>query len=129
MSKKLISANIEKDVFIKESDKNGIHVRLTKLSVNPKDPLNINRAEQVKCFSVQTFEKLEAMRYAKSPVIWYVAGGFKEMKVVHDGRLEDVPEDKSQTLEEVEAAKREKRRLDRIKNLAVAREKKAANNA
>lgn len=125
----LMKANQDESVTIKAIDRNAIHVRLTKLSMNPKDPLVIGRVEQIKCFPIATFEKLEAMRYAKSPLIWYAAGGFREMKIVHDGRLEDVPVAKAQTLDEVEAAKREKRKLDRIKNLAGARAKKAANNA
>jgi hypothetical protein len=129
MSKEMMKANMDESVMIKAIDRNAIHVRLTKLSVNPKDPLNIGRAEHVKCFSIATFEKLEAMRYAKSPLVWYTVGGYREMKIVHDGRLEDVPKEKAQTLAEVDEAKREKRKVDRIKNLAAARAAKAANNA
>lgn len=129
MSKELISANIEKDVLIKESDKNCIHVRLEKITITPGREKYPSTSTQIKCFTIATFEKLEAMRYAKSPTIWYRNGGFDSIKIVHDGRLEDVPVQKAQTLEEVEAAKREKRKLDMIKNLADARAKKAANNA
>ncbi len=132
MQQKLLKANQDESVFIKESDRFGIHVRLTRLSVNPKDPLNINRVEQIKCFPVATFEKLEAMRYQKNPLVWYVAGGFKELKIVHDGRLELKPEIEAPTEGDVLARKQKEadaRKQKRLQNLAAARAVKAANNA
>jgi hypothetical protein len=125
----MMQANQDENVTIKVIDRNCIHVRLEKITVTPGKEKYPSTSTQIKCFPIATFEKLEAMRYAKSPTVWYRNGGFDSIKIVHDGRLEDVPAQKAQTLEEVEAAKREKRKLDRIKNLADARAKKAANNA
>jgi len=129
MQQKLFKANQDESVFIKESDRLGIHVRLEKITVTPGREKYPSTTTQIKCFPIATFEKLEAMRYAKSPLVWYVSGGWDEMKIVHDGRLEDVPEVKAQTKDEADDAKREKRKQDRIKNLAAARAAKAANNA
>jgi hypothetical protein len=129
---KKIPANIEAGVLIKEIDKYAIHVRLTKLTMNPKDPLNIGRSDLIRCFPIATFEKMEAMRYQKSPLVWYVAGGFKEAKIVHDGRLEEKPEVVKPTESELEAKKvkdAELRKQKRLQNLAAARATKAANNA
>jgi hypothetical protein len=125
----MIKANMDESVMIKEINRNAIHVRLTKISVRPGREKYPSTAETIKCYPIATFEKLEALRYAKSPMVWYTTGGFDEMKIVHDGRLENMPEVIAQTNDEKLAQQRERRKQDRMKNLALARAKKAANNA
>jgi hypothetical protein len=125
----MIKANLDETVMIKEVDVTAIHVRLSKITVTPGKEKYPSTSQTIKCFPIATFEKMEAMRYAKSPLIWYRAGGFDEMKIVHDGRLEEQPEKVVLTEEEKiakKAADAERRKIQRIANLAAARAAKSA---
>lgn len=97
---KLIPANLETSVLIKESDQYCYHVRLTRIAINPDDPSHPSVSKDIKCFTKETFEKMEALRNAKSPIIWYRAGGYDECKVVHDPNLLPPPEVKELSEEE-----------------------------
>jgi hypothetical protein len=126
----MIKANLDETVMIKEIDVNCIHVRLSRITVTPGRERYPSTSTQIKCFTVKTFEAMEAMRYAKSPTIWYRAGGFDEATVVHDGRLEPKPEVVVMTEEEKLAKKAkdaEMRKIQRNANLAAARAAKQAN--
>jgi hypothetical protein len=127
-----MKANLDESVTIKEIDQFAIHVKLTKISVSPKDPLHPSTSTVVKCFPVKTFEIMEAMRYARNPIVWYRAGGFDEARIVHDGRLESKEETPVAKAEgESSNAKKlaeERRKKQRIENLALARAKKQLEN-
>lgn len=126
----MIKANLDDTVQIKETDQYAIHVQLSRISITPGREKYPSTFKTIKCFPVATFEKMEALRYAKSPIIWYRAGGFDEMRVVHDGRLLGKPEVKAVSEEEIAAKKAkdaEFRKIQRNANLAAARAVKQAN--
>lgn len=124
---KQIAANLETDVLIKESDQYCYHVRLTRIAINPNDPTHPSVSKDIKCFKKETFEKMEALRYAKQPIVWYRAGGYDECKVVHDPNLLPPPEVQAAPEEGDATAKQIKRREERrINNLAAARAAKMA---
>lgn len=125
-----IEANLDNTITIKEIDKYCIHVRLTRRVLKP-GRLDADTSYHVKCFLPATFEKLEALRTSKQPIVWYQAGGFTEARIVHDGRLLPKPEVKVATVEENAAKKKEisdaRKREKRLANLAAARAAKLVN--
>lgn len=119
---KMISANKDPNILIKESDQEFIHVKLTKRTVIPGKEQYPRIDYEVKCYKPDVFKKLEALRYAAQPIIWYRAGGFSEAIVVHDPELWA-----KQRLEKEEAEKKaeEDRRIKEIADLEK-RDKEAA---
>jgi hypothetical protein len=124
-----IKANLDNTVQIKEIDQYCIHVRLTRRVLKPGQ-LDADISYQVKCFPVSTFEKMEALRTSKNPIVWYRAGGFTEARIVHDGRLQPKPEVKTVTDEEITAKKKAdseaRKKATRLANLVAARAAKQA---
>ena len=128
MNYEMIKANLDPDELIKEIDKFAIHVRLTRITTIPGRKIP-SVSNQVKCYTVRTFEAMEAMRNSRQPIVWYKAGGFDEARIIHDGRLVGKPEVKALTEEEKEALKlkeAEARKQKRLQNLAAARAAKTA---
>jgi hypothetical protein len=123
----LIKANRDESVLIKEAAKYCIHVRLTQINVNPRDPQHPAKKDVIQVFSVKEFEQMEAQRYGKHPFIWYRVAGFAEAVVVHDGRLvpekekaEESPEDEAIREVVKEEVKKTVRRQKAIKNIKAA---------
>lgn len=93
MDHKMIKANRDETVLIKEAAKYHIHVRLSTTNFNPNDPTIQSTRSVIQVYTPEEYKKMEAMRNGKHPMIWYRVAGFKEAKVVHDGRL--VPKEKA----------------------------------
>lgn len=115
----MIQANRDPNVFIKEIDKHCIHVRLTKVDVNPADPVRFRSENSIiQVFSAVDFEKMQKRH--SNPDEWVKIGGFTSAYVVHDGRLvpqeETVKDEVAEALDQVvsqevkEAVKREARK-------------------
>lgn len=98
----MIPANKDPEILIKESDQEFIHVKLTKRTVIPGKEQYPRIDYEVKCFKPDVFKKLEDLRYAAQPIVWYRAGGFSEAIVVHDPELWA-----KQRIEKAEAEKKE----------------------
>ena len=86
---KMITANKDPNIMIKETDRDFIHVKLTKKTVIPGREIEPRVDYEVKCYKPEVFEKMEALRHAKQPIVWYRAGGFAEAIVVHDPKLQE----------------------------------------
>lgn len=84
---KMIQANKDPDILIKETDQEFVHVKLTKKTVIPGRETEPRVDYEVKCYKPDVFKKMEDLRYAAQPIIWYRAGGFVEAVVVHDPKL------------------------------------------
>jgi len=84
---KMIPANKDPDILIKETDQEFVHVMLTKKTVIPGKEQFPRVDYEVKCYKPDVFKKMEDLRYAAQPIIWYRAGGFVEAIVVHDPAL------------------------------------------
>ena len=130
MKMTMIKANRDETVMIKASDRFAYHVRLERRSVRTGNEQYPEVSHHIKCFSKETFEKMEAMRNARSPIVWYRAGGFTSATVVHDPNLEEleeVKETKSDTSVSDDRKAKQRERM-RVAN-AVRAAKKAADNA
>ena len=97
----LIKANRDPNVLIKEIAKYMIHVRLTKIAVDPNNPIVQSRTEMIQVFTPKEFEVMEGYKTAKQSFDWVRVSGFAAAYVVHDGRLE--PKEEVVKDEEVEA--------------------------
>jgi hypothetical protein len=102
---KMIPANKDSSILIKEVDQFFYHVKLTKVTVIPGKEQFPKVDYEVKCYKQDVFKKLEALRYAAQPIIWYRAGGFTEAIVVHDPVLFELEEAKAKAAEENERKK------------------------
>ena len=102
---KMIPANMDSSIMIKEVDQFFYHVKLTKITVIPGKEQYPKVDYEVKCYKQDVFKKLEALRYAKNPIIWYRAGGFTEAVVVHDPVLFELELAKTKVDEEVNRKK------------------------
>lgn len=114
---KMITANKDPNIMIKETDRDFIHVKLTKKTVIPGREIEPRVDYEVKCYKPEVFEKMEALRHAKQPIVWYRAGGFAEAIVVHDPKLQE--EKKEADLKEKNEAE------DKVKKEARAKRDQA----
>jgi len=127
----MIEANKDATVLIKASDRFAYHVRLERRSVRPGNEQYPEVSHHIKCFPKDTFEKMEKLRNASSPIVWYRAGGFTSAVVVHDPNLEEpeeVKETKSDTSVSDDRKAKQRERM-RIANATRAAKKAAENNA
>ena len=84
---KLIEANRDPNVLIKETERYNIHVRLIKVAVNPADPVNKrSENERIQIFSPKEYDMM--IKRHSTPDEWVRIGGFHSAAIVHDGRLE-----------------------------------------
>jgi hypothetical protein len=121
----LIKANRDPNVLIKEIAKYMVHVRLTRVAVNPNDPVNTRSStDTVQVFTPKEFETMEAQRNSKHPFDWVRVSGYNAAYVVHDGRLEPkeevIKDEEAEALnevvkEEVKAAVNKEARKQRIR--------------
>ena len=127
----MIKANRDPNVEIKASDRFAYHVRLERRSVRPGNEQYPEVSNHIKCFPKETFEKMEALRNSRSPIVWYRAGGFTSATVVHDPNLETpeeiIPVAKADNTASDDRKEKQRERM-RIAN-AVRAAKKAADNA
>ena len=108
---KMIQANKDPDILIKETDQEFVHVKLTKVTVIPGKEQFPRTDFEVKCYKPEVFKKLEDLRYdTKSPMVWYKIGGFTEAIVIHDPVLW-AKQKREKTEAESEAEKKEKERI------------------
>lgn len=129
---KMIPANRDSSVMIREDAKYCIHVRLLKTNYDPNNPRNQSMRSFIQVFTVQEFEKNEAQKYAKQAFNWVTVSGFDEAYIVHDGRLVAKEEKPEETKEEKivadaikavvkEAVKKERRKTNVRKALDTAK--------
>jgi hypothetical protein len=85
--KKMMKANRDENVLIKEISKYNVHVRLEKIAVDPRDPAHPVKSYKIAVFSPAEFEKMEANTGGNHPINWVRVSGFDSAYVVHDGRL------------------------------------------
>jgi hypothetical protein len=121
----MIKANRDPSVEIKASDRFAYHVRLERRSVRPGNEQYPEVSHHIKCYPKDTFEKMEALRNARSPIIWYRAGGFTSATVVHDPNLEEPEEVKATEKTDVSEARKAQQR----ERMRIANAKRAANKA
>lgn len=133
---KMIPANKDGKILIKETDQYYYHVKLQRRAINPNNAAYPNITEIVQIFPKEEFEVLENLRNAKQPVVWFHAAGFSEAVVVHDPTLLPPPEKAEITGNKSAEEKRKERdveyKIRRLANLKAARDAKAAakvNNA
>jgi len=107
---KMIPANKDPNILIKETDQEFVHVKLTKKTVIPGRETEPRVDYEVKCYKPDVFKKMEDLRYAAQPIIWYRAGGFVEAIVVHDPELWAKRKREKEEAES-EAEKKEKERI------------------
>ena len=119
---KMIQANKDPNILIKETDQEFVHVKLTKRTVIPGKEQFPRVDYEVKCYKPDVFKKMEDLRYAAQPIIWYRAGGFTEAIVVHDPKLWTKQKREKEEAEN-EAEKKEKERIT-----AELKEKEEADN-
>lgn len=127
----MIKANRDPSVEIKASDRFAYHVRLERRSVKPGNEQYPEVSHHIKCYTKNVFEKMEALRNSRSPIIWYRAGGFTSATVVHDPNLEEPEEVKAKEPANTDVSdtrKAQQRERMRIAN-ATRAAKKAADNA
>jgi len=112
---KMIQANKDPDILIKETDQEFVHVKLTKKTVIPGRETEPRVDYEVKCFKPDVFKKMEDLRYAAQPIIWYRAGGFTEAIVVHDPKLwaKQKAEADKKAEEKIQADLKEKEEADK----------------
>ncbi len=130
----MIPANKDNSVMIKEIDRYCYHVKLERRDVRPGQEQFPSIKHFVKCYKKDVFEKMEAQRHAKNPIIWYRAGGFVSAVVIHDPNLEpEEPEriqvseaDKTKQAEERKAKKREQMKIANAARKAKREAEKAA---
>ena len=103
---KMIPANKDPEILIKETDQDFVHVKLTKKTVIPRRETDPSVDYEVKCYIPEVFEKMEALRYTKQHIVWYRAGGFTEAIVVHDPKLRE--RQKAEADKKIEADLKEK---------------------
>lgn len=93
-----IQANRDPNVQIKEIAKHMIHVRLTKVAFDEKDPEGTrSESHTIQVFTPKEFEKMEAQKDPKKtahPFDWVLVAGFRKAFVVHDGRSVPKEEEK-----------------------------------
>jgi hypothetical protein len=134
MEYKMIPANKDSSVMIKEIDRYCYHVKLERRDIRPGQEQYPSIKHFVKCFKKDVFEKMEALRHAKNPTIWYRAGGFVSAIVIHDPNLEGKePErvlisevDKTKQAEERKNKKREQMKIANAVRKAKREAEKAA---
>jgi len=85
--KKLIPANKDRTVLIKEEDQNCFHVRCERVTILPGDPLHPVRNSWIQVFDVATWLKFEKLGTGRNPVDWKKASLVNSAVVVHDPRL------------------------------------------
>ena len=111
---KMIPANKDPEILIKESDQEFVHVKLTKRTVIPGKEQYPRIDYEVKCFKPDVFKKLEDLRYAAQPIVWYRAGGFSEAIVVHDPELWAKQRTEEEEAKKREAEERQRKEFDEI---------------
>jgi hypothetical protein len=129
----MIEANQETGLMIKESDQYCYHVRLKRIAINPNDPTHPEVSQHIKCFTKTVFEKMEALRNGRNPIVWYRAGGFDEAKVVHDPTLlpppvvEDLSEAEKLTKADMAEKAKARQQAKRMATLAANKAARLAN--
>lgn len=86
---KMIPANLDKTIQIKELDKTFIHVEYTRVTILPLDILHPIYFKFVNCHDVMTFETLFETNNERTNIDHLRATGCVEMRIVHDPRLTD----------------------------------------
>ena len=129
----MIQANKDPNVLIKEISKHCVHVRLTKVAFDDKDPAGtMTQSSVIQVFSPEEFERMEGLKTGQYKIDWVKVAGFREARVVHDGRL--VAEEPEAPASEVanavvnevlkaakEAASKERKRANVRRNLNKAK--------
>ena len=84
IEQKLIPANRDSSVLIKESDAHCVHVRLHRLTLLPSDPFRPIHNSWVQCFELQTWLKMQSLKNdPRMPVDWTKAALVNSFEVVH----------------------------------------------
>ena len=85
--KKLIPANKDRTVLIKEEDAGVFSVRLERVTILPGDPLHPVRNTWIQTFDVATWLKFQKLAEGRNPVDWKKAALVNSAVVVHDPRI------------------------------------------
>jgi hypothetical protein len=130
---KMIPANKDSTIMIKEIDQYFYHVKLTKRTIIPGKEQYPQVTFDIRCYKPDVFQKMEALRYAKQPIIWYRAGGFTDAIVVHDPILFEKEQQKKalelKEKEEKDAENKKKELAEWERDKLEAEEKKKKEQA
>ena len=113
---KMIQANKDPNILIKETDQEFVHVKLTKKTVVPGQEQYPRTDFEVKCFKPEVYKKMISFK-ATFGIDWVRASGFVEAIIIHDPEL--WAKQKAETKSEAE--KKETQRI-----VAELKEKKEA---
>ena len=84
---KLIPANKDRTILIKEKDAGFMHVKCTRITILPGDPLHPVRNTWVQIFDLPTWLRMQQLKEAKVAVDWQKASLVSEAVIVHDCRI------------------------------------------
>jgi hypothetical protein len=126
MEYKMIPANKDNSIMIKENDRYCYHVKLERRAVRPGNEQYPEISHHVKCFKKDVYEKMEALNRGRNPINWVRAGGFVAAKVIHDPNLEEKEPERIDTSDTDRAKRDEEKKAKQKERMKIANAAKKA---